>query len=68
MSALDPQHFLNFLPLPQGQGSFRPTRGPTIEFRGDPDALRQYSAATNALSSEARLTDEQYATLIDLQS
>ena len=20
-----PQHFLNFLPLPQGQGSFRPT-------------------------------------------
>ena len=21
------QHFLNFLPLPQGQGSFRPTRG-----------------------------------------
>jgi hypothetical protein len=22
-----PQHFLNFLPLPQGQGSFRPTVG-----------------------------------------
>jgi hypothetical protein len=24
-SAADPQHFLNFLPLPQGQGSLRPT-------------------------------------------
>ena len=23
-----PQHFLNFLPLPQGQGSFRPTFTP----------------------------------------
>jgi hypothetical protein len=23
----DPQHFLNFLPLPQGQGSLRPTFG-----------------------------------------
>ena len=22
-----PQHFLNFLPLPQGQASFRPTLG-----------------------------------------
>ena len=27
---LDPQHFLNFLPLPQGQGSFRPTFGPDL--------------------------------------
>lgn len=25
----DPQHFLNFLPLPQGQGSLRPTRRPS---------------------------------------
>ena len=24
---LRPQHFLYFLPLPHGQGSFRPTRG-----------------------------------------
>ena len=23
-----PQHFLNFLPLPQGQGSLRPALGP----------------------------------------
>ena len=23
----DPQHFLDFLPLPQGQGSFRPVLG-----------------------------------------
>jgi hypothetical protein len=28
----DPQHFLNFLPLPQGQGSLRPTFGAAGHF------------------------------------
>ena len=28
-----PQHFLNFLPLPHGQGSLRPTLGP-LRFTG----------------------------------
>src|SRR3954447_2456014 len=29
-AAFFPQHFLYFLPLPQGQGSLRPTRGASL--------------------------------------